>query len=131
MRHYKPGERQMAIRVSAMPADTNPAGDIFGGWLMSQADIAGAIIASQVTQTRVVTVAVHEFTFLKPVNVGDLVTCYGEMEKIGRTSIKIKIDIYAEHERDPNSIEMVAEARITYVAVDDQRQPVEISRPPV
>ena len=127
-KHHKLGERQMAIRVLAMPADTNPSGDIFGGWLMSQADIAGSIIAGQVAQSRVVTVAVNEFRFLKPVSVGDLVTCYGGMEKIGRTSINVKVDIYAERSRDPNSIEMVAEARITYVAVDEQSKPIEVPR---
>ncbi|PLY15926.1 MAG: acyl-CoA thioesterase [Sedimenticola sp.] len=128
-KQHKLGERQMAIRVLAMPADTNPAGDIFGGWLMSQADIAGSIVAVQVTQGRIVTVAVNEFRFLKPVFVGDLVTCFAGTEKIGRTSISVKVDIYAERARDPNSVELVAEAAITYVAVDEQRKPRVI--PPV
>ena len=128
-KQHKLGERQMAIRVLAMPADTNPAGDIFGGWLMSQADIAGSIVAVQVTQGRIVTVAVNEFRFLKPVFVGDLVTCFSGTEKIVRTSISVKVDIYAERARDPNSVELVAEAAITYVAVDEQRKPRVI--PPV
>ncbi|MCG8429334.1 MAG: acyl-CoA thioesterase [Chromatiales bacterium] len=119
----KLGERQMTIRVLAMPADTNPSGDIFGGWLMSQADVGGSIIAVQVSQGRVVTVAVNEFLFIKPVFVGDLVSCYAGAEKIGRTSITVQVDIYAERSRDPNTKELVAKATITYVAVDDDRKP--------
>jgi len=121
-----PGERQLAIRVLAMPADTNPAGDIFGGWLMSQVDIAGSIIAVQVAQGRVVTVSVHEFRFIAPVSVGDLVTCYAEVEKRGRTSVRVKVEVFAERDRDPGSLHLVAEASITYVAVDENAEPREL-----
>ncbi len=113
------GERQLTVRVVAMPADTNTAGDIFGGWLMSRADIAGSIVAIQVAKGRVVTVAVHEFLFLKPVLVGDLVSCYAEVIKRGNTSVRVKVDVYAERESDPETIEKVAAAELTYVAVDD------------
>jgi acyl-CoA thioesterase YciA len=113
------GERQLTVRVVAMPADTNTAGDIFGGWLMSRADIAGSIVAIQVAKGRVVTVAVHEFLFIKPVLVGDLVSCYAEVIKRGNTSVRVKVDVYAERESAPETIEQVAEAEITYVAVDD------------
>ncbi len=118
-----PGERQLTVRVLAMPADTNPSGDIFGGWLMSQVDIAGSILAIQVAQGRVVTVAVHDFQFIKPVLVGDLVSCYAEVERKGRSSIRIRVEVFAERERDPRTVDQVAQASITYVAVDPDARP--------
>ncbi|MCP3870461.1 MAG: acyl-CoA thioesterase [Gammaproteobacteria bacterium] len=118
-----PGERQLTVRVLAMPADTNPTGDIFGGWLMSQVDIAGAILAVQVARGRVATVAVHEFQFIKPVLVGDLVSCYSELEHVGNTSIRVKVDVYAEREIDPRTLDQVARASITYVSVDENARP--------
>lgn len=118
-----PGERQLTVRVLAMPADTNPSGDIFGGWLMSQVDIAGSILAIQVAQGRVVTVAVHDFQFIKPVLVGDLVSCYAEVARKGRSSIRIKVEVFSERERDPRTVDQVAEASITYVAVDEKATP--------
>lgn len=118
-----PGQRQLTIRVLAMPADTNPAGDVFGGWLMSQVDIAGSILAVQVAQGRVVTVAVHDFQFLKAVLVGDLVSCYVEVARRGNTSIRVKVNVFAEREQDPRSVHHVAVASITYVSVDDASRP--------
>ena len=118
-----PGEWQLTVRVLAMPADTNPTGDVFGGWLMSQVDIAGSILAVQVAQGRVATVAVHEFQFLKPVLVGDLVSCYTELERTGNTSVRVKVEVYAERERDPRTVEQVANASITYVAVGENARP--------
>ncbi len=123
-----PGERQLTVRVLAMPADTNPSGDIFGGWLMSQVDIAGSILAIQVAQGRVVTVAVHDFQFIKPVLVGDLVSCYAEVERKGRSSIRIKVEVFSERERDPRTVDQVAEASITYVAVDENATPRPLPR---
>ena len=114
-----PGERQLTVRVLAMPADTNPSGDIFGGWLLSQVDIAGSILAVQVAQGRVATVAVHDFQFIKPVLVGDLVSCYAEVERRGRSSVRIKVEVFAERERDPRTVDRVADAALTYVAVDE------------
>lgn len=118
-----PGERQLTTRVLAMPADTNPYGYIFGGWLMSQVDIAGSILANQVAKGRVVTVSVHNFLFKEPVKVGDLVSCYAEMEKQGKSSIKVKVEVYAEREQDPTTMRLVAETSITYVAVDKDSRP--------
>ena len=118
-----PGERQLTVRVLAMPADTNPLGDIFGGWLMSQVDVAGSVVAVQVAQGRVVTVAVNNFQFLQPVLVGDLVSCYAEVERRGNTSIRVKVEVFAERETDPRSIHRVAEASITYVAIDEHSRP--------
>lgn len=121
-----PGDRQLSVRVLAMPGDTNPSGDIFGGWLMSQVDIAGSIVSMQVAQGRVATVAVHDFQFIKPVLVGDLVSCYAEVERRGRTSVRVHVEVFAERERDPNSVDLVAEASLTYVAVDEHSHPREL-----
>jgi len=118
-----PGEHQLTTRVLAMPSDTNPYGYIFGGWLMSQVDIAGSILANQIAKGRVVTVSVHDFLFREPVQVGDLVSCYAEMEKQGRSSIKVKVEVYAEREQDPSTMRLVAESTITYVAVDEESRP--------
>ncbi len=123
MRDCPPSEREPAIRVLAMPADTNAAGDIFGGWLMAQADIAGSIEAHRRARGRVVTVAVHEFRFLKPVYVGDLVSFYTTILRIGNSSIRVGVTAWAERERGRFECEQVAEAELTYVAIDDQRRP--------
>ncbi len=118
-----PEEGQLTVRVLAMPADTNPSGDIFGGWLMSQVDIAGSILAVQVAGGRVATVAVHEFRFIRPVMVGDLVSCYADLEREGSTSVRIKVEVFSERDRDPDSVAMVATSSITYVAVDENARP--------
>lgn len=118
-----PNDRHLAIRVLAMPADTNSAGDIFGGWLMSQVDIAGNIIARRRAQGRTVTVAVESFQFNKPVFVGDLVSCYAEITKTGRTSITVKVKAFAERQGNMREITQVTEATLTYVAVDENRKP--------
>ena len=123
---HKPGERQLAIRVLAMPADANAFGDIFGGWLMSQVDIAGSTVACEVAQGRVVTVAVNNFEFIKPVLVGDLVSCYSEVTKVGRTSIAVDTEVFVEREQDPTSVHRVAEATVTYVAVDNKGKPKKV-----
>ena len=111
------------IRVLAMPADTNAAGDIFGGWLMSQVDIAGSNIAIRRADGRVVTVAVNEFTFLKPVFVGDLVSIYARLVKTGTTSIQVSVEAYAQRHRGIEECHKVATANITYVAVGEDRRP--------
>lgn len=118
-----PRDREPAIRVLAMPADTNAAGDIFGGWLMSQVDIAGSIAAYKHARGRVVTVAVNSFQFVKPVFVGDLVSCYSEVVRVGRTSVVVDVKAYAERERGNLETELVAEAKLTYVAIDTERRP--------
>ncbi len=115
--------RQPSLRVLAMPADTNPAGDIFGGWIMSQVDMAGAVEAGKRAKGRVVTVAVTEFLFKKPVFVGDLVSCYGEVVKIGKTSITVDVAVYAERKRQYGSTVKVTEAKVVYVAVDADGNP--------
>ncbi len=116
-------DKQPAIRVAAMPADTNSAGTIFGGWIMSQVDIAGSIAALERARGRVVTVAVNSFEFHQPVFVGDLVSCYAEVVGVGRTSITVKVEVYAQ--RTPAKVETikVTEAELTYVALDENRKP--------
>ncbi len=118
-----PDERQLAIRVMAMPADTNAAGDIFGGWLMSQVDIAGSIIARRRADGRTVTVAVDSFQFRQPVFVGDVISCYAKITRVGRTSMTINVKAFAERQQENHEILLVTEADLTYVAVDENRKP--------
>ena len=118
--HSLPGEA--TVRVLAMPKDTNGLGDIFGGWLMSQVDVAGAVHAMRRAAGRVVTVAVNEFVFLQAVYVGDVVSCYTEVARVGRTSLTVNVDVYSERQSGAESVH-VATARITYVAIDDARRP--------
>jgi acyl-CoA thioesterase YciA len=113
-------DKQPALRVMPMPADANPHGDIFGGWIMSQVDIAGAIAAMHRARGRVVTVAVNSFTFKQPVSVGDIVSFYAEVVDTGRTSIKVCVEVYAERNPTQPVIVKVTEATLTYVAIDQQ-----------
>jgi len=121
-----PGEQphgEVLLRTLAMPADTNPNGDIFGGWIVSQMDIGGGILAKETAQGRVVTVAVDSIKFIKPVKVGDVVCCYGEVTHIGNTSVTIRLEIWVNPilREKPGEAERfkVTEATFTYVAVDD------------
>ena len=118
-----PDEQDLAIRVMAMPADTNASGDIFGGWLMSQVDIAGSIIARRHAKGRIATVAVDSFQFKKPVFVGDVISCYAKITRIGKTSLTINVKAYAERHGPTHEHIQVTEADLTYVAVDEQRRP--------
>ena len=114
--------KEAVIRTRAMPADTNPAGDIFGGWLMSQMDTAGEITARQRSNTRVVTVAVNAMTFHKPVQVGDVVSCYTQIERIGNTSIAVKIEAIAMRQDGGKHIPVTAGVFV-YVALDKNGRP--------
>jgi acyl-CoA thioesterase YciA len=116
-------ERQPTTRVLAMPTDTNAAGDVFGGWIMSQVDIAGSVAAYRRANGRVVTVAVNAFQFHKPVYVGDLISCYAEVVRIGRTSLTVRVEVFAERKRLREECIKVTEATLTYVAIDEQRRP--------
>lgn len=111
-------EKQPTLRVAPLPADTNPAGDIFGGWIMAQVDIAGGVVAAQCSRGRVVTVAVNAFVFKQPVSVGDVVSIYAEVVRVGRTSLTVDVEVFAlRHPTDPLVVK-VTEATLTYVAVD-------------
>lgn len=122
-----PKNKVPAIRVPAMPADANKGGSIFGGWIMAQVDIAGSIPAEIRAKGTIVTRAVDSFEFKKPVFVGDLISCYAEIVSTGRTSIKVKVDVFAERIQGSNiEIVMVTEATLTYVAIDQTGRPREL-----
>jgi acyl-CoA thioesterase YciA len=116
-------EGEPALRVVPMPSDANYAGDIFGGWIMSQVDIAGSIPAIRKARGRVATVAVNSFVFRKPVFVGDLVSFYAKVVRVGRTSITVDVEVFAHRRPLGEQCVKVTEATLTYVAVDAQRNP--------
>ena len=111
---------ELAIRTLAMPADTNPAGDIFGGWLMSHMDIASSITAGVRARGRVATVAVTGFTFHKPVQVGDVVCCYADIQRIGTTSMMILVEAWVLRRSDPERRVKVTEGKFIFVALDEE-----------
>jgi acyl-CoA thioesterase YciA len=116
-------QREPTLRVVAMPSDANYVGDIFGGWLMGQVDIAGSIPALHRAKGRVATVAVNSFVFREPVFVGDIVSFYAEIIKVGNTSITVDVEVYAQRDPAKPVCAKVTEATLTYVAVDDERKP--------
>uniref|UniRef100_UPI00334221DA acyl-CoA thioesterase n=1 Tax=Castellaniella defragrans TaxID=75697 RepID=UPI00334221DA len=115
-------ERHAILRVMPMPADANIHGDVFGGWIMAQVDIAGAIPAARRAGGRVATVAVNAFTFKQPVFVGDLLSFYADIVRTGRSSITVEVEVYAERQRLSTEVVKVTEATLTYVATDEQRR---------
>lgn len=115
-------QKSPAIRVVAMPKDANATGDIFGGWIMSQVDIAASVVAYRSAGGRVVTVAVNSFEFHQPVFVGDLISCYAEVVRIGNTSLTVEVEVFAERNRIEAPIK-VTQATLTFVAVDENRRP--------
>ena len=106
-----------------MPADTNAHGTIFGGWVMAQVDLAGSVPATVRARGKVVTVSVNSFQFRQPVLVGDLVSFYADVVKVGRTSLTVDVEVYAQRQRFGADVVKVTEAQLTYVAIDDQRKP--------
>lgn len=118
-----PTGKEPTLRLVPMPADSNSSGDIFGGWVMSQVDIAGSIPAIRRARGRVATVAVNSFVFKQPVFVGDLVSLYAEIVRIGRTSITVDVEVYAQRNPLKEECVKVTEATLTYVAVDENRKP--------
>lgn len=113
-----PDQGEPALRIVPMPADLNPFGDVFGGWIMAQVDIAGSIPARTLARGRVATVAVNSFTFKQPVSVGDLVSFYAKVMKVGRTSVTVDVEVIAERNPECPVMVKVTEAQLTYVAVD-------------
>ena len=122
-----PAGREPTLRVIPMPADANHTGDIFGGWIMAQVDLAGAVPAMRMAKGRVATVAVNSFVFKQPVFVGDIVSLYAEVERVGRTSITVSVEVYAQHRSAADAGVKVTEAVLTYVAVDEKRRPRVVS----
>ena len=124
-----PTDEQLVLKVIPMPSDVNVNGDIFGGWVMAQVDMAGAVAASPYAGGRMATVAVNEFIFKQPVRVGDILSFFGKLVRLGRTSITVKIEVYAEHFLAQGKYTKVTEALLTYVAIDDAGKPREVPRP--
>jgi acyl-CoA thioesterase YciA len=118
-----PQGKEPTLRVVPMPADENQTGDIFGGWIMSQVDIAGSVAAVRIARGRVATVAVNSFQFKQPVLVGDLVSFYADVVRVGRTSITVNVEVYAQRRPEREEVVKVTEATLTYVAIDSSRQP--------
>jgi acyl-CoA thioesterase YciA len=122
-----PIDKDPTLRVVPMPSDANYSGDIFGGWIMSQVDIAGSIPAAQLAKGRIVTIAVNSFLFKQPVMIGDLVSFYADVVRVGKTSITVDVEVFAQR-RSLHEIVKVTEATLTYVAVDENRKPRVINR---
>ncbi|ATG74876.1 acyl-CoA esterase [Zobellella denitrificans] len=122
---------ELLLRTMAMPADTNANGDIFGGWIMSQMDLGGSLLANEIALGRVCTVAVNEMTFTRPVQVGDVVCCYGELLKQGRSSMTIRVEVWVKPVLVPESGPRyrVAGAQFVYVAIDGDGRPRAVSQP--
>jgi acyl-CoA thioesterase YciA len=123
-----PTDQVLVLKVIPMPGDCNANGDIFGGWVMAQMDLAGSVLPARYTQGRMTTVAVNEFVFKQPVRVGDILSFYSKVSRIGRTSITVKVEVYAEHYFRQGQYMKVTEALLTYVAIDDKGKPREISK---
>jgi len=118
-----PRDRQPAVRVVAMPKDTNAAGHIFGGWIMAQVDVAGGTAAGRVARGRVATVSVNSFVFKQPVQIGDILSLYADVVRIGNTSITVNVEVFAERGRSEAKVVKVTEATLTYVAIDAKGLP--------
>ena len=118
-----PLDKELVLKVIPMPADCNANGDIFGGWVMAQVDLAGSVMPARYAEGRMATVAVNEFIFKQPVRVGDILSFYSELTRIGRTSMTVKVEVYAERFGSQGRYIKVTEASVTYVAIDDAGQP--------
>ena len=125
MTEYKKPEGELVIQTIAMPADTNVYGDIFGGWLLSQMDLGGSVLAHRIAGMRTTTVAIDSMVFLKPVKIGDRVACYAKVIHQGRTSIGMQIQVWAVRMHD-GSLHHVTHGKFTFVAIDQEGRPTPI-----
>jgi acyl-CoA thioesterase YciA len=123
-----PDGAELVLRMLPMPADANANGDIFGGWIMAQVDLAGAVLPARIAKGRIATVAVNEFVFKQPVSIGDLLSFYARIERVGNTSVTVHVEVHAE--RNPANLQFVkvTEARLTYVAIDGEGRPRQLPR---
>jgi acyl-CoA thioesterase YciA len=121
-----PDDRQLVLRVMPMPADANGNGDIFGGWIMAQVDLAGAVLPARIAKGRIATVAVNQFVFKQPVSIGDLLSFYAKVERVGKTSVTVRVEVYAERNPADLRVVKVTEANLTYVAIDREGKPRQI-----
>jgi acyl-CoA thioesterase YciA len=124
-----PTDMDLVLRVMPMPADANGNGDIFGGWIMAQVDLAGAVLPARIAKGRIATVAVNEFVFKQPVSMGDLLSFYARVERIGRTSVTVHVVVYAERNPADPQVVKVTQANLTYVAITKDGQPRDIPKP--
>jgi acyl-CoA thioesterase YciA len=120
-----------ALRTIAMPADANANGDIFGGWLLSQMDLAGSVVATLTARSRIATVGIEAMSFKAPVHVGDEVSCYAKIERIGNTSVTVAVETWARSRLGENDARKVTEGKFTYVAIDEDRKPIPVVRDPL
>ncbi|GAB3658788.1 acyl-CoA thioesterase [Ramlibacter alkalitolerans] len=118
-----PTDKELVLKVIPMPADTNGNGDIFGGWVMAHVDLAGSILPARIIRGRMATVAVKEFVFKQPVRVGDILSFYSSVTRIGRTSVTVDVEVFAERFQRQGSFVRVTEALVTYVALDENGRP--------
>jgi acyl-CoA thioesterase YciA len=118
-----PGGKQPVLRVMPMPSDANMHGDVFGGWIMSQVDIAGGVLAAARAKGRVATIAVTQFVFKQPVLIGDLLSFYADIVRVGTTSITVNVEVYAQRNPEDPEVHKVTEATLTYVATGTDRRP--------
>ena len=124
-----PTDKELVLKVIPMPADCNANGDIFGGWVMAQVDLAGSVVPARYVDGRMATVAVNQFIFKQPVKVGDILSFFSSVTRIGNTSITVQVEVYAERFRAQGRYIKVTEASLTYVAIDDFGKPRKIARP--
>jgi acyl-CoA thioesterase YciA len=123
-----PDGAELVLRMMPMPADANPSGDIFGGWIMAQVDLAGAVLPARIARSRVATVAVNQFVFKQPVSVGDLLSFYSRVLRVGNTSITVQVEVIAERDpAHPQTVKVTA-AELTYVAIDADGRPHKVLR---
>jgi acyl-CoA thioesterase YciA len=118
-----PKDKELVLKVIPMPADCNANGDIFGGWVMAQVDLAGSVLPARLVRGRMATVAVKEFVFKQPVRVGDILSFFSSVNRVGRTSVTVDVAVYAERFRAQGQYVKVTEALLTYVAIDESGQP--------
>ncbi|MGO4390550.1 acyl-CoA thioesterase [Variovorax sp. M-6] len=123
-----PADMELVLKVIPMPADCNANGDIFGGWVMAQCDLAGSVIPARYAKGRMATVAVNEFIFKQPVRLGDILSFYSKLERIGRTSVTVTVEVFAERFKAQGEYIKVTEATFTYVAIDDSGRPRPIEK---
>lgn len=118
-----PTDKDLVLKVIPMPADCNANGDIFGGWVMAQVDLAGAVMAARAVKGRMATVAVNEFIFKQPVRVGDILSFFSHVSRVGNTSITVQVEVFAERFQTQGNYIKVTEASLTYVAIDEGGKP--------
>ncbi|MDP3708922.1 MAG: acyl-CoA thioesterase [Polaromonas sp.] len=123
-----PTDKELVLKVIPMPRDCNANGDIFGGWVMAQVDLAGAVVPARYVDGRMATVAVNQFVFKQPVRVGDILSFFSSVTRIGTTSITVQVEVYAERFRSQGRYIKVTEASLTYVAIDDFGKPQKITK---